>query len=73
MITLGLSVYPVLFIWHLKNVKNYSTSVSGFAVIIVGLQTKLAFSAAGYPWSAWSLIENPGGKVPMQYIFMHNH
>ena len=36
--------------------------VSGFAVIIVGLQTKLAFSAAGYPWSAWSLIEKSWWK-----------
>ena len=60
-ITLGLSVYPMLillsFLTRTFNKLLLPLVIATIAVAIAGIQTKIAFANAGFPWSAWTTIE----------------
>jgi hypothetical protein len=60
-ITLGLSVYPVLILWSVitKTFKRLLPAliIAVVVVTVAGIQTKIAFTNAGFPWDSWTAIE----------------
>jgi hypothetical protein len=76
MVTIGLSIYPACILWALatKTMKKLLAplTVAVFAIGLVGLQTKIEFANAGYPWNSWSAIEKTwwvSQQVLMQYFY----
>ena len=75
MMTLGLLVYPAFLIWSFvtRTFKKLfiPIAVASAAVILAAIQTKIAFTQAGFPWSQWSEIEKTwwvSSQILIQYL-----